>query len=60
MRCETKNCKSKAVYNMYRINKDMSKDWLNVCAKCEGKIGTMNMKRLGYSGISGKLVGGKK
>ena len=44
MKCEI-CCKNEAVYNMYRINKDLSKDWLNVCPKCEGKIGMENMKR---------------
>ena len=49
MDCEIENCNEKARYFMYRINDNLSKDWIKVCWKCEGEIGDMNMKRQGYN-----------
>jgi len=54
MKCEECNVLP-AVYNLYKINKDLSKTWLKVCRRCEKIIATMNLKRQGYNNLSGRL-----
>lgn len=53
MECEVKKCKKEAIFNLYRINADLSKDWLNVCDECEQEISHNNMVLQGYNPISG-------
>ena len=57
MKCE--ECNGKAKYFMYRINEDLSKDWIKVCWRCEKNIGDMNMKRQGYNSKGLPLEGMK-
>ena len=49
MKCEVNNCKNEARYFIYRIHKNLSKDWLKVCTKHEEIIGNSNLKRQGYN-----------
>ena len=57
MKCE--NCDGKAQYFLYRINEDLSKDWINVCKYCEREIGDRNLKLQGYNASSLPLEGMK-
>lgn len=58
MKCEaSKSCKNEAEYSLYRINENLSKDWLSVCKECEARIGDRNMILQGYNPRSGKFFG---
>lgn len=52
IRCEVKNCKNEAKFFMYRINENLSKDWIKVCVECERKIGDENMRLQGYNPVT--------
>ena len=58
MKCE--ECDGKAKYFMYRINEDLSKDWIKVCPKCEERIGDNNMRLQGFNPKNSLPLGGKK
>ena len=57
IKCEVKNCKNEARYFIYRINENLSKDWIKVCIKHEAEIGDRNMIIQGYNPQSGKFFG---
>ena len=44
MNCQVKDCTETAKWNLYRINKDGTKDWLKVCDKHEEEIGDKNLE----------------